>query len=44
MPIPTFTDMIPPLLNILAAYPDGIEVAKVYVLVAEAPTILREIG
>jgi len=42
MPIPTYTDMIPPLLNVLAAHPDGIEVAKVYALVAEAVGLTEE--
>ena len=42
MSIPTFTDMIPPLLNVLAAHPEGIEVAKVYSLVAEAVGLTEE--
>lgn len=42
MPIPTYTDMIPPLLNVLAAHPDGIEVARVYTLVAEAVGLTEE--
>lgn len=42
MPIPTFSDMIPPLLGVLAAHPDGIEVAKVYALVAESLGLTEE--
>ena len=42
MSIPTFTDMIPPLLTVLAAHPEGIEVAKVYALVAEAVSLTEE--
>lgn len=42
MPIPTFTEMIPPLLAVLAAHPDGIEVSKVYALVAETVGLTEE--
>jgi restriction system protein len=42
MPVPTFADMIPPLLQILAAHDEGIEVAVVYSLVAAAVNLSDE--
>lgn len=42
VPVPTFTDMVPPLLNVLAAHSDGNEVAKVYAMVAEAVGLTEE--
>ena len=42
MAVPTFADMIPPLLQVLAAHEEGIEVHKVYVLVAEAVNLTEE--
>jgi restriction system protein len=42
MAVPTFAEMIPPLLQVLAAHEEGIEVAKVYAFVAEALNLTDE--
>ena len=42
MAVPSFADMIPPLLQVLSAHSDGIEVAKVYAFVAEAVGLTEE--